>query len=190
MEGATFVEQQNGGRHGKTWGLHQLDPRVHAQPLCGASVPVRCFCIHLFTLCTSAPLGLFPGYLLYDHPLSASKTTCVNTFARCPTGLHRACSSGTSHRCCRTQGVPSADRRIFVHRYMDPALRPDVVAGLGCTRLYPGRGGRLRTQCGFRPHPQKGKLPFTTVETTSWSTAAQRSSCTPMPCALATGAAD
>ena len=42
---------------------------VHAHPLCGASVPVRCFCIHLFTLCPSAPLGLFrPGYLLYDHP--------------------------------------------------------------------------------------------------------------------------
>lgn len=43
---------------------------------------------------------------------------------------------------------------------------PDVVAGLDARGFIPGRSGCLRIECGVCAHPQKGKLPFTTVEET------------------------
>ena len=54
----------------------------------------------------------------------------------------------------------------FVHRYMDPALRPDVVAGLDARGFILGSVLAYELNVGFVPIRKKGKLPFTTVAET------------------------
>jgi adenine phosphoribosyltransferase len=54
----------------------------------------------------------------------------------------------------------------FVHRYMDPALRPNVVAGLDARGFILGSVVAYELGLGFVPIRKKGKLPFTTVEET------------------------
>ena len=54
----------------------------------------------------------------------------------------------------------------FVHRYMDPAVRPDVVAGLDARGFILGAVVAYELNVGFVPIRKKGKLPYTTVEET------------------------
>lgn len=54
----------------------------------------------------------------------------------------------------------------FVHRYMDPALRPTVVAGLDARGFIIGSVLAYELGVGFVPIRKKGKLPFTTVAET------------------------
>ena len=54
----------------------------------------------------------------------------------------------------------------FVHRYMDPALRPDVVAGLDARGFIIGSVIAYELGVGFVPIRKKGKLPYTTVAET------------------------
>lgn len=54
----------------------------------------------------------------------------------------------------------------FVHRYMDPSLRPDVVAGLDARGFILGAVIAYELNVGFVPIRKKGKLPFTTVAET------------------------
>ena len=54
----------------------------------------------------------------------------------------------------------------FVHRYMDPALRPDVVAGLDARGFILGAVIAYELNVGFIPIRKIGKLPFTTIQET------------------------
>jgi adenine phosphoribosyltransferase len=54
----------------------------------------------------------------------------------------------------------------FVHRYMDPGMRPDVVAGLDARGFILGAVIAYELAVGFVPIRKKGKLPYTTVEET------------------------
>jgi len=54
----------------------------------------------------------------------------------------------------------------FVHRYMDPARRPEVVAGLDARGFILGSVIAYELGVGFVPIRKKGKLPFTTVAET------------------------
>ena len=54
----------------------------------------------------------------------------------------------------------------FVQRYKDPALHPDVVAGLDARGFILGAVVAYELNVGFVPIRKKGKLPFTTVEET------------------------
>ena len=52
----------------------------------------------------------------------------------------------------------------FVHRYMDPALRPNVVAGLDARGFIIGSVLAYELNVGFVPIRKQGKLPYETVE--------------------------
>ena len=54
----------------------------------------------------------------------------------------------------------------FVHRYLEPALRPDVVAGLDARGFILGAVLAYELNVGFVPIRKKGKLPFDTVAET------------------------
>ncbi|MEP6968800.1 MAG: adenine phosphoribosyltransferase [Betaproteobacteria bacterium] len=54
----------------------------------------------------------------------------------------------------------------FVHRYMDAAHRPEVVAGLDARGFILGAVVAYELNIGFVPIRKKGKLPFTTVAET------------------------
>jgi adenine phosphoribosyltransferase len=54
----------------------------------------------------------------------------------------------------------------FVQRYMEPGMRPDVVAGLDARGFILGSVIAYELAVGFIPIRKKGKLPFTTVEET------------------------
>ena len=54
----------------------------------------------------------------------------------------------------------------FVHRYLEPALRPDVVAGLDARGFILGAVLAYELNVGFVPIRKKGKLPFDTVSET------------------------
>ncbi len=54
----------------------------------------------------------------------------------------------------------------FVHRYMDPHMRPDMVAGLDARGFILGAVVAYELNVGFVPIRKKGKLPYTTVEET------------------------
>jgi adenine phosphoribosyltransferase len=54
----------------------------------------------------------------------------------------------------------------FVDRYMDPAQRPDVVAGLDARGFLIGSVLAYELGLGFVPIRKKGKLPFTTLSET------------------------
>ena len=54
----------------------------------------------------------------------------------------------------------------FVHRYMSPVMRPDVVAGLDARGFILGAVVAYELNVGFVPVRKKGKLPFTTVAET------------------------
>ena len=54
----------------------------------------------------------------------------------------------------------------FVHRYMDAAMRPDVVSGLDARGFILGAVVAYELNVGFVPIRKKGKLLFTTVEET------------------------
>lgn len=54
----------------------------------------------------------------------------------------------------------------FVHRYMEPSMRPGVVAGLDARGFILGSVIAYELNVGFVPIRKKGKLPFTTVAET------------------------
>lgn len=54
----------------------------------------------------------------------------------------------------------------FVHRYMTPGLRPDIVAGLDARGFIVGSVVAYELGLGFVPIRKQGKLPFATVEET------------------------
>lgn len=54
----------------------------------------------------------------------------------------------------------------FVHRYMAPELRPDVVAGLDARGFILGAVIAYELNVGFVPIRKQGKLPYQTVEET------------------------
>ncbi|MDR0274746.1 MAG: adenine phosphoribosyltransferase [Burkholderiaceae bacterium] len=54
----------------------------------------------------------------------------------------------------------------FVHRYMTPGLRPDVVAGLDARGFIVGAVVAYQLGVGFVPIRKSGKLPYTTIAET------------------------
>lgn len=75
----------------------------------------------------------------------------------------------------------------FVHRYMDPAMRPDVVAGLDARGFILGAVVAYELNVGFVPIRKKASCPSPRwKKPTSWNTAAPPWSCTPTPSSRAT----
>lgn len=54
----------------------------------------------------------------------------------------------------------------FVHRYMQPQLRPDIVAGLDARGFIVGSVVAYELGVGFIPIRKQGKLPFDTIKET------------------------
>jgi Trk K+ transport system NAD-binding subunit len=81
--------------------------------------------------------------------------TSSTTSARCPTGRPLACSFATSRRCCKTQGVSGADRRLCAPLHGPDTASQRCGGRAGCTRVSSWARWWPTSWGGFCAHPQE-----------------------------------